>query len=283
MENIQDWVQLVIKEEVSVREITNALETEKIEAQSILEILFLDYLKIKKRELNLETIRYADKKTEIARVIEECTEYLKAMQELARNKEISIGDKLSMLIEKTVESGYIIKREEKIYLSQEKERIKNKLAEAPSIGIALVYISISLLTRLEMIKIEKSILELPQDTQEGKSPSKTSMPLSVHKVPTSSHPIRITGQTSQEDIQNMLRQENSYTMTIEQYGERMMKIMEDQGLSLAPSEVASNEPEDADILADLEPAIKKAQEEQERQKKEKDDLCYGDGNRIGRK
>ncbi|EHY66895.1 hypothetical protein NERG_00535 [Nematocida ausubeli] len=283
MENIQDWVQLVIKEEVSVREITNALETEKIEAQSILEILFLDYLKIKKRELNLETIRYADKKTEITRVIEECTEYLKAMQELARNKEISMGDKLSMLIEKTVESGYIIKREEKIYLSQEKERIKNKLAEAPSIGIALVYISISLLTRLEMIKIEKSILELPQDTQEGKSPSKTTMPLSVHKVPTSSHPIRITGQTSQEDIQNMLRQENSYTMTIEQYGERMMKIMEDQGLSLAPSEVASNEPEDADILADLEPAIKKAQKEQERQKKEKDDLCYGDGNRIGRK
>ncbi|KAI5139113.1 hypothetical protein NEAUS04_0167 [Nematocida ausubeli] len=283
MENIQDWVQLVIKEEVSVREITNALETEKIEAQSILEILFLDYLKIKKRELNLETIRYADKKTEITRVIEKCTEYLKAMQELARNKEISMGDKLSMLIEKTVESGYIIKREEKIYLSQEKERIKNKLAEAPSIGIALVYISISLLTRLEMIKIEKSILELPQDTQEGKSPSKTTIPLSVHKVPTSSHPIRITGQTSQEDIQNMLRQENSYTMTIEQYGERMMKIMEDQGLSLAPSEVASNEPEDADILADLEPAIKKAQEEQERQKKEKDDLCYGDGNRIGRK
>ncbi|KAI5160344.1 hypothetical protein NEAUS03_1098 [Nematocida ausubeli] len=283
MENIQDWVQLVIKEEVSVREITNALETEKIEAQSILEILFLDYLKIKKRELNLETIRYADKKTEIARVIEECTEYLKAMQELARNKEISMGDKLSMLIEKTVDSGYIIKREEKIYLSQEKERIKNKLAEAPSMGIALVYISISLLTRLEMIKIEKSILELPQDTQEGKSPSKTSTPLSVHKVPTSSHPIRITGKTRQEDIQNMLRQENSYTMTIEQYGERMMKIMEDQGLSLAPSEVASNEPEDADILADLEPAIKQAQKEQERQKKEKDDLCYGDGNRIGRK
>ncbi|OAG31505.1 hypothetical protein NEIG_00805 [Nematocida sp. ERTm5] len=284
MENIHGIVQLILNEEVSGAEIEMALSTIKKEEYTIPELLIQDYLRIKNRELRLESIGYTSKKEEISRIIEECTEYLTAMIELNKNKEIALSDRMATLIEKTVSSHYIIGREEKIYLAQEKEKIKSALNYQPSISTALIYISVLILSRIEMIKIEKSILDLPQDTLDSTSYSSTPRPISVNKITNPNHSIRITGHTTTEDIQNMLRRDNSYTMTIEQYGERMMKMMEEQGISLKPSTLSMEEPQDTDILTDLDTVITSdADKEIERQNKEKDESIYGDGNRIGRK
>lgn len=275
MKETLEILEIVTDEEVTNTRIEKIIEEIKGEENSSFgKLLLLDYLKARKTEIVIEKMTYSDKKKEINRVFTEYMNYLSSIQELYKNKEIFIGDRLYTLIEKSINSQHIT-REEKVYLSEEKDRLKDSIIYQFDMNKILLYISVSLIKRIEIIKIEKNILDLTGDCLgESASDGVEKRPLYINTIKNTDHPIRITGRTTTKDIQDMLTPSNSYSLSIEEYGERVLKLMEGQ---TEPETAAENE-EDSEILNEL-----TVENEKERKKQESNESFYGDGNRMGRK
>lgn len=281
MKDTASIVRTILSENPTEEEIDKLVN--KLEDKVTIEYsLLLDYLRIKSTEICIETVKYIDKKTEIDRIVAEYTEYLRNILELEKNKNISIVERTKRLIEKSVNSDHIT-REDKIYIGEEKERVKRSVISHFSIKNILIYISMSLLGKIEILKIEKNILSISYNPKEDiNHPSETTnRKMTVYKLEGTAHPIRITGRTTQEDLRKILEPTNSPTMTIEQYGERIMKIVEleqKQQKQTAPQEKEQTSEEE--FLSEL--SINETEET--RQKKEREeDTQLGDGNRIGRR
>ncbi|KAH9386452.1 uncharacterized protein NEMAJ01_1348 [Nematocida major] len=283
MEDAAQIVKIITKEEASCVEIDAFLQ--RMQAQesfSIPQSLLVDYLKARSREVVMEGKRHCEKKAEIARVYAEYTQYLTSVLELHDNKEIFMGPRVRSLVQKSISSQYIT-REDKLFLLEERKSAHDSLLFQFDMNKALVYVCVHLVGRMEILRIEKSLLELSPDAPGESAPStEPRKSMFVQKVPsTAAHPIRISGRASHSDIQAMLAPENGPSMSIEQYGERMLKQMEKMGLSIEPVvQSASTAPEDEDLFNE---ESMQHDTEEERKKKEKDQLHYGDGNRLGRK
>ncbi|KAI5189641.1 hypothetical protein NEMIN01_0594 [Nematocida minor] len=275
-----DIVKIILKDSPGAGEIDGMISLlQTIEHSTIPYSLILDYLKVKSSELSIEKVRYNDKKLELSRILSEYIDYLTNVLELHKNKEIVFSEKVKALVEKAVNSQYIT-REDKLYLASEQKRVKESLMYQCSINSILIYISIYLVGHMEILKIEKNILELSQETCDEHAAGEKKR-MSIYKVGNTPHPIRITGRTTQEDMKSMLTPTNGPSMSIEEYGERMVKMMEAQGISMDPPALGSApEPDDSDLLNELN--VQEIEELRKTQEKE-EHIVRGDGNRIGRK
>lgn len=279
MEDTTNMVRVVLNERATGAEINEVIESlEMAEKPTIVYSLVLDYLRIKSSELQIEAVQYYEKKREVNKILSEYNTYLVNILELEKNKEITVADRLRMLVERSVNSGCIT-RENKIYIGEEQQKARKSIENEFSINNLLIYITTCLLGRIEVLKIEKNILEIAQDEIEDidrDSPG-ARRNISVYKVEGNIHPIRITGRTTQEDIRKMLTPTNTPTMSIEQYGERMMKMIGEQ-------QITEQKIEEKSESEDLSNEISVQEIEEVRKKKEKEEeFHYGDGNRMGRK
>ncbi|KAI5184753.1 hypothetical protein NEHOM01_0355 [Nematocida homosporus] len=248
------------------------------EEEDVLFAVILAYLKIRELELDSDKVAY-DKRRD--RVEEIYVKYLKFLQDLVDcrlESELPDTAKLWGIVEEVVKTK-VVTREDKVYLYNQKKIYREKLLNDFRVDWLVVFAALEATRKIEVLHIEKNILSLSE--QEIRVADHQKTPLNIQKLNHVNHPVRLTARTSKEDMQRLLTPTNAPTMTIEEYGDRMLAQMKQQGLAIPSStnpilQEIDSESESGDISIEA--------TEAERKRKEQDPgLVTGDGNRMGRK
>ncbi|KAI5181491.1 hypothetical protein NEOKW01_1672 [Nematocida sp. AWRm80] len=195
--------------------------------------------------------------------------YISLLTDILKDTDIQIKVKLKDTIVTISKLNYNIPREEKIYLNKIKNKLINKVVDECDI---LTLIIIELIETINIKQIEETIKKdkLPEDKDIN-----TDKKLTITKIQNVNTPLTI-GRVSRKEQESILYTKPGYTMTIEEYGDKIKKLM-DQTNQTQITQSTTDTTEDS-------PEENSSQEEYLRIVKEKEEyISPGDGNRLGTK
>ncbi|KAI5172039.1 hypothetical protein NEFER03_1284 [Nematocida sp. LUAm3] len=286
-------IEAVLSETPKSSQILMALSevTEDMETEFLFPII-MEYLGLQKEELLFQELCPEARMHKTKEIEEKYILLLKSV--LLEKKEIEEMNTAVERVCKIIENfliNHLISREEKIYLYNQKKDIKEKIYETEKIEYIVLYISIASISKIEILRKEHEVLQHVEKKPSQKEEKKKSPPMFVQKLNDLSHPIRLTGRVTQEEIRNMLTQKNGPEMSVEEYGERVLQEMKAQGISIPdPTKSSSTPHPEEESQDDLEEGTSSEDniydsnaDEKRKMKEKKEEVFRGEGNRLGRK
>ncbi|KAI5188525.1 hypothetical protein NECID01_0138 [Nematocida sp. AWRm77] len=244
------------------------------EESPLLVSLLRDFMEAQRQEMAAEKLPYTSKLSVLEQVQKKYSVFLSNILEMKSQLGIPVGLSLSKILEKSKNNAFI-SREDKLLLHQKKACLEEEVAETQSLGHALAYLALCVLQKIEIIGIEKKLMEVSSQVPEP-SPHKAS-PLYLHKITSLSRPVHLTGKVPSKEMQKLLSQENGPSMSIEEYGERIKALLDKQEEARPRSIDASSEEETDSCSSDTKTRKLRRKEDST------EDIFYGDGNRMGKK
>lgn len=210
---------------VAEKEVARLVEKSE-EDEALLFSVILEYIRARREEAAFQNFpsQVPERKERVSLVLSLYLHFLRDILECIEKKEIEANKNIESAISRArSEHAGKPSREDKISMHRQILALHSEVKEDCQIESLLKFAALDASRRVHILREEARVIaELrPESTEEVEH-----RPLQVHKVLASSHPARISGSLLPQDINNLLHQKNGPSISIEEFGERIMRALE---------------------------------------------------------